>query len=146
MADTYKKLWSIQLKLAIFLEIMVKINRIFSDETRTAPSTQRHRNLIPILEFIDQNLDKDLSLKTLQKEFYISGSHLCQIFRQTTGFTLHEYIMYKRICRAKQCLINGESSYNAAVKCGFTDYSNFYRAFKKVTGYSPREYLKQISK
>jgi len=145
MADKYKKMWSIQLKLSIFLEIMVRINRIFSDETRITSSPLHHRSLIPILEYIDQNLDKDLSLKSLQDKFFVSGSYLCQIFKQTTGSTLHEYIIYKRISRAKQFLINGESSYNASIKSGFSDYSNFYRAFKKVTGYSPREYLRQIS-
>jgi len=146
MADTYKKMWSIQLKLSLFLEIMVKINRIFSDETRSTPSHFLHRNLIPILEYIDQNLDKDLSLKSLQNRFYVSGSYLCQLFKQITGSTLHDYIIYKRISRAKQLLVSGESSYNASVKCGFSDYSNFFRSFKKVTGYSPREYLRQISK
>lgn len=146
MVDKYKKNWSIQLKLSVFLELMVKINRIFSDETRSTPYHLHHRNLIPILEYIDQNLDKDLSLKSLQDKFYISGSYLCQIFKQTTGSTLHEYIIYKRISRAKQFLINGESSYNASFKSGFSDYSNFFRAFKKVTGYSPREYLKRIAK
>lgn len=145
MADKYKKMWSIQLKLSIFLEIMVRINRIFSDETRITSSPLHHRSLIPILEYIDQNLDKDLSLKSLQDKFFVSGSYLCQIFKQTTGSTLHEYIIYKRISRAKQFLINGESSYNASIKSGFSDYSSFYRTFKKVTGYSPREYLRQIS-
>lgn len=145
MADTYKKMWNVQLKLSVFLEIMVRINRFFSDETRTTSSPLHHRNLFPILEYIDQNLDKDLSLKSLQDRFFVSGSYLCQIFKQITGSTLHEYIIYKRISRAKQYLINGESSYNAAIKSGFSDYSNFYRAFKKVTGYSPREYVKKTS-
>lgn len=145
IADKYRNMWNEQLKLSIFLDIMVKINRIFSDETRVTPSHLHHRNLIPILEYIDQNIDKDLSLKILQDRFFVSGSYLCQLFRQTTGSTLHEYIIYKRISRAKQLLMNGESSNTAAVKSGFSDYSNFYRAFKKVTGYSPREYLKHIA-
>lgn len=146
LIDTYSKMWSTQLKISAFLEIMVKINSIFSDKTRYTPSPLRHRKLIPILEYIDQNLDTNLSLKSLQKQFYLSGSYLCQIFKQTTGSTLHEYIIYKRISRAKQFLINGESAANAAFKSGFNDYSNFVRAFKKVTGYSPREYLNQIAK
>lgn len=146
LADTSLRMWSIQLKLSVFLEIMVKINRIFSDETRSAPSHLHHRKLIPILEYIDQNLDGDLSLKSLEKKFYISSSYLCQIFRQTTGSTLHEYIICKRISKAKQLLVNGESAYSASLKCGFSDYSNFVRDFKKVTGFSPREYLKQLEK
>ena len=119
MVDTYSKRWNVQLKLSIFLEILVKINRIFSDERRSAPSHLNHQRLMPILEYIDQNLNKDLSLKSLQDKFYISGSYLCQIFKQTTGSTLHEYIIYKRISRAKQLLISGESAHNASLKAVF---------------------------
>ncbi|HEY8499829.1 MAG TPA: AraC family transcriptional regulator [Clostridia bacterium] len=143
MLKTYPQSWNPQLLLSAFIEAMVKINRIFADETRCSPSHLQHRKLKPILDYIDSNLNKDLSLKILQRKFFISGSYLCQIFKQTTGSTLHEYIVYKRISRAKQYLMSGESASNAAYKSGFSDYSNFVRAFRKVTGYSPREYTKQ---
>ncbi|NLX78208.1 MAG: AraC family transcriptional regulator [Clostridiaceae bacterium] len=146
MFNTYEKKWNVQLKLSVFLELLVRINRIFSDDRHSSPTHLNHQRLIPILEYIDRNLHEDLSLKSLQDKFYISGSHLCQIFKQATGSTLHEYIIYKRISKAKRLLINGESAYGASLKCGFSDYSNFFRAFRKVTGYSPREYLKQITK
>lgn len=140
---TYPQPYNDQLITAVFLEIMVKINRIFIDETRLSANHLQHRRLKPILEYIDANLDGNLSLDALEKKFYITGSYLCQIFKQTTGSTLHEYIVYKRISRAKQLLLKGESAANASFKCGFSDYSNFVRAFRKVTGYSPREYVKQ---
>ena len=143
MLKTYPQLWNPQMLLAVFIETMVKINRIFADESRSSPTHLQHRKLKPILDYIDSNLNKDLSLKTLQKKFFISGSYLCQIFKQTTGSTLHEYIVYKRISRAKQYLKNGESASNAAYKSGYSDYSNYVRAFRKVTGYSPREYSKK---
>jgi len=135
--------WSPQLFLATFIEIMVKINRISADETRSSASHLQHRKLKPILDYIDTNLEGELSLDFLQRKFYITGSYLCQIFKQTTGSTLHEYIVYKRISRAKQLLLKGESASHASYKSGFSDYSNFVRAFRKVTGYSPREYLKK---
>jgi YesN/AraC family two-component response regulator len=141
--NTYPQTWNTQLMIAMFLEVMVKINRIFSDETRHSVNHLQHRKLKPILEYIDANLEGNLSLEALEKKFYITGSYLCQIFKQTTGSTLHEYIIYKRISRAKQLLLKGDSAANTSFKCGFSDYSNFVRAFRKVTGYSPREYIKQ---
>lgn len=136
--------WNPQLMLAVFVEIMVKINRIFIDETRIAPSYLQHYKLKPILDYIDNNLENDLSLKQLEKKFFVTGSYLRQIFKQTTGSTLHEYITYKRISRAKLLLLKGESASSASQKSGFVDYSNFVRAFRKVTNYSPREYLKKM--
>lgn len=142
--STYNKTWNSHLMFALFLEIMVKVNSIFADETRHYPSHLQHRKLKPILEYIDAHLEENLSLDALQKRFFITGSYLCQIFKQTTGSTLHEYIIYKRISRAKQLLLKGETAANASFKSGFSDYSNFVRAFRKVTGFSPREYLKQM--
>ncbi len=143
MLQTYPQSLNPQLLLAVFIEIMVKINRIFSDETQFVSSHLQHKKLKPILDYIDANLEKDLSLRFLQKKFFITGSYLCQIFKRTTGSTLHEYIVYKRVSKAKQYLLNGESAANSAYKSGFSDYSNFVRAFRKVTGYCPREYIKQ---
>ncbi len=144
LIQKYPQLWNPQLLLAIFLEIMVKINRIFLNETRNPPSQILNRKLVPILDYIDANLDSNLSLDFLQKKFFITGSYLCQIFKQTTGSTLHEYIVYKRITRAKHLLLKGESAANASFKSGFSDYSNFVRAFRKVTGICPRDYLKKF--
>jgi AraC-like DNA-binding protein len=141
--NTYSNKWYSQLLLSLFLEVMVKINCIFADKTRHYVSHLQHRKLKPILEYIDENLQDNLSLGVLEKKFYISSSYLCQIFKQTTGSTLHEYIIYKRISRAKQLLLKGDSAANASFKSGFSDYSNFVRAFKKVAGCTPREYIKQ---
>ena len=50
-----------------------------------------------------------------------------------------DYIIYKRISCAQTLLEAGMSATEAALTVGFGDYSSFYRAYKKITGHSPKQ-------
>lgn len=131
------------LKLASFLELLVFINRVFSstlpaeDESPSVPE-----KLVPVLDYIDSNLENDLSLEFLEHHFYINRFYLTRLFKKVTNSSLHEYIQYKRISRAKMLLSDGYNVTEACTKSGFNDYSNFLRMFKRTVGTSPGQYLK----
>lgn len=131
------------LKLASFLELLVYINRVFSS---TLPPEDVSPNvpekLTPILDYIDSNLENNLSLEFLERHFYINRFHLTRLFKKTTNSSLHEYILYKRISRAKKLLSEGCNVTEACTKSGFIDYSNFLRMFKRTVGISPGQYRK----
>lgn len=59
-------------------------------------------------------------------------------FKKETGYTLHNYIMQKRIFKAKKLIDEGCPITKASLLCGFTDYSNFLRAYKKIFNASPK--------
>ncbi|WP_455540290.1 ATP-binding protein [Prevotella fusca] len=80
------------------------------------------------------------------------ASHMCMSSRQfyrkvnaLTGYTPSAYILRLRIKRAKTLLANSPqlSLGEVADKCGFTDYSNFVRAFKNVCGVIPTDYRRE---
>lgn len=131
------------LKLTYFIELLVFINQIFlsnlqpMEETHSVPD-----KLIPILDFIDRNLENDLSLEALEQKFYINRFYLSRLFKNVTGSTLHDYILFKRISRAKLLLSKGCNVTEACSKSGFRDYSNFLRMFKRTVGVSPGKYGK----
>ncbi|HHW21502.1 MAG TPA: AraC family transcriptional regulator [Clostridiaceae bacterium] len=131
-------------KLACFLEILILINKAFRSSGGREEPTAFSKRLAPILEYIDENLDGDLSLSCLEKKFYISGSYLSRLFRKNVGSNLHEYIIYKRISRAKRLLTEGYNANQAALMCGFSDFSNFSRLFKRTVGVSVREYKSRV--
>ena len=65
-------------------------------------------------------------------------------FAAYTNHSIYNYILYRRITRAKELMYTDLSLNDIAFKCGFSDYSNFLRAFKKQTGLSPRQYKTKI--
>lgn len=132
------------LKLTYFIELLIFINRIYSNSTCIVDHVNIPSKLIPILEFIDHNLESDLKLETLEKMFYINRFYLCKLFKNSIGSTIHEYIIYKRISLAKLLLSKGYSVTDTCSKSGFNDYTNFIRMFKRTVGLSPGKYKKTI--
>lgn len=102
-------------------------------------------NIRDIIEYINQHLTDDLSLDVLCTQFYISKSHLNRKFRQITGSTVWNYIQTKRILLAKEFLQNSTHPTEVYSKCGFQDYSSFFRAYTSKFHTSPKQdYVKKL--
>lgn len=132
------------LKLNYLIELLVYINRVYMNIVHTEENTNIPPKLIHILDFIDLNLESDLSLEALEKKFYIDKFYLSKMFKNSIGSTIHEYIIYKRIALAKRLLVEGFSVTDTCSKSGFNDYSNFLKMFKRTVGISPGKFKKRI--
>ena len=82
----------------------------------------------------------EISIDDLANNFYLSSSYICRIFKAATGTTINKYVTARRISIAKSLLSDGESVNSVCEKCGFNDYSNFLKTFKKAVGISPKKY------
>ena len=93
-----------------------------------------------LMAYIQANLDEDLSLEKLGEQFSISKYHIAHIFKEETGVSVHRYILKKRLeCCANDIKI-GKPVSKIIREYGFSDYSSFFRAFRKEYHLSPREY------
>ena len=63
-------------------------------------------------------------------------------FKNETGYTLHGFVSQKRLMYAAELIKEGSPVSDAALKCGFSDYSAFLKAFKKVFGALPKSFAK----
>lgn len=92
-----------------------------------------------VITYINENLTDPLSLEVLCREFYMSKAQLNRKFKKSTGSTVWEYIMTKRLFLAREYLQDGESPTVVCAKTGFNDYCSFYRAYKAKFGTSPKD-------
>lgn len=94
------------------------------------------------MDFIEKNLDKELSLALLSKKAFYSSFHFHRIFSAIVGETINTFINRKRIERISAILLVGtnEPLNELAFRYGFTNGSSFSRAFKKFHGISPTEF------
>jgi AraC-like DNA-binding protein len=97
-----------------------------------------------ILAYINRSITDSLSIQSLSERFFISPSYLCRLFKQHMGTTVVKYVTAQRIALAKSILESGCSVSDAYERSGFTDYSSFYKAFKKAVGISPKKYAGHI--
>ena len=132
------------LKNALFLQLIVKINRLFlgMEFSKNIDDIKYDPRVEDILSFINSNLDKDLSIDTFSKKFYLNKYYLMHLFKKETGYTLYGYIQKKRIIKASDLIKSGMQAGEVCSLCDFGDYSTFVRAFKKEFELSPKQYVK----
>ncbi|MBQ4612966.1 MAG: helix-turn-helix transcriptional regulator [Clostridia bacterium] len=102
-----------------------------------AHTVSPHTRIQDILLYVNEHLFDELSLDELCSKFYISKTQLGRLFRAATGSTAWDYILVKRLVEARRQILSGVPVTEASLRCGFRDYSAFYRAYKKRYGESP---------
>ena len=130
------------LKESLFVQLMVLMNRLFlnSDKNRDIEDIQYDKTIEGVLNYINSNLENDLSIDTIASEFFISKYYLMRKFKNQIGSSIHNYVVQKRLILARSLISDGLSMSSVCSRCGFNGYSSFVRAFKKVYGVSPSNY------
>lgn len=93
--------------------------------------------------YINDHLYADISLDTLCQLFFLSRSQINRVFTRATGTSIWRYVTIKRLLAARAMIRNHEPAGSVCVRCGFSDYSAFYRAYKARFGCSPAEDARQ---
>ena len=102
------------------------------------------RMLRSIEEYIDVNLEKDLSVEELASHLGISPSYFARSFRSSVGLAPHAYVIRRRLMRAQELLVSTDLPIvDIALATGFADQSHFCRRFQQMTGEPPRTYRLQ---
>lgn len=126
------------------LDLLCQIlERIFSD-CQPAKYQPMHTGLKAVIEYIDENIEKPINLDELSHISFLSKYHLSRKFKQKMGVSIYQYCLKKRLMIAKNLINNTIPITKVYLKCGFTDYSSFYRAFTKEYSISPQKYLKSL--
>jgi AraC family transcriptional regulator len=91
------------------------------------------------VNYIEEHLAEDLSLSQLASATGISSSHFKTLFRESSGVPLHQYVIQRRLDRAKDLLMAGTLSIaEIALETGFSHQSHLARHLRRSSGLSPR--------
>jgi AraC family transcriptional regulator len=93
-----------------------------------------------VTEYINEHLHQDIKLIELAAIAQISPYHFLRLFKQAMGITPHQYILQRRIEKAKYLLQESELSIaDIAFRVGFCDQSHLTRCFKRLLGITPKQ-------
>lgn len=98
-----------------------------------------------IINYIEMNLDAELTLKAIAEKFAVNASYLSDIFKKEVGETLTSYVNHKRIKQAIFYLNTSQMQVQEiAGEVGIVDPNYFIKLFKKIVGKTPKEYRNSI--
>lgn len=123
---------------AVFSEILVCLKKELKHGMQIKP-----KNSNPIINnalyYINKNYRNPIGLNEIAENLKISSSTLSHVFKRNLNISVYKYITDKRMLSAQRLIESGVPPTAAAYSCGFTDYTVFYRAYKKYYGVSPKE-------
>jgi AraC family transcriptional regulator len=99
-----------------------------------------------VIEYIEENLDSDLTLEAMAAEVDISPIYLARAFKAAVGQSPHRYVLSRRVERAKELLRNTEMPVvDVALSSGFSSQSHLSYWFQRSVGVSPGAYRQHRS-
>jgi AraC family transcriptional regulator len=101
----------------------------------------RHK-LNSVIEYIMENLDNSPTLEQMATVAHLSPYHFARQFKTTTGQPPHQYVICRRVERARQ-LLEGKGDVSlceVALRVGFLDQSQFSFHFKRIVGVTPGQF------
>lgn len=90
-----------------------------------------------MVDWLNRHLLEPITLGDLAAKYNRSVSQTQRIFFEATGTTVGKYCKTKRLLKARQMIMEGKSAENACFNSGFSDYSAFFRLYKKQFGCAP---------
>jgi len=95
-----------------------------------------------VLEYIEEHLDGGPTRAQMAAVVRLNPYHFARQFKAATGLPPHQYVILRRVERAKQ-LLQAQTSLSlaeVAAHAGFSDQSQFSHHFKRLVGVTPRQF------
>ncbi len=129
----------------IFLSIMNNSSYKFITEKERLTSKIKGERMRQITNYIDTHYCEKLLLSEIAKVYDLSLSYLSHFFKDCFEMTFQDYLLKIRAEKARHLLLSTELSLlDICFTCGFSDPKYFNSGFKRLYGYTPKNYRKQF--
>ncbi len=123
------------------IEFLAELNRASIEQLTISSKIDSNRSLLEqIIAYISENYQRQITLNETAAIFFVSPSTVENLFKQKLGKPFYRYVIEYRIISAQALILNGTSLKDVGSLCGFSDYSTFFKMFRKEVGVSPSEF------
>ena len=109
-------------------------------------TTDIYQRIVTAKLYIDENYQEDIDLEQVSKQAFLSRFHFHRLFKQVYKKTPHQYIIEKRLNKARILLSDNKPVTEVCNEVGFESLGSFSVLFKKEIGFAPQYYRNQAYK
>ena len=132
---------SVMNKLSSLLIFAMRHDSKSAGEKTSVAGSAKYRKVDDVAKYIVKNCTNPMSLESVANSFYVNKCYLSRIFKETTGFTINEYINIHRVNKAQKLLTDSNLSITEiASGCGYESLTYFEKVFKTYREVSPLKY------
>ena len=121
--------------VCVLLSLFARV--YFEEQADTLHAEENRQLVLHCVEYMKNHFDEELSLTEMVRRSAMSRTCFCTLFRELVGTSFKDYLNRCRIEKAAELIAGGEKISNAGLRCGYSDFSTFYRNFKKYKGIPP---------
>lgn len=144
---TYSAFSEIAIRSAFVFILSLIVQYFVDDKNYNRLKTENHKEEIKnTINYITEHLGEKLTLDELSKIAMMGKTNYSVAFKRIMGMTVWEYILNARVELAINYILENSKNLSIAeiaMLCGFNNTANFNKAFKKIKGKTPREYMKK---
>ncbi len=127
--------------LSFLMESVLKeiITYFCSNETTDTDTVFYNNRMAEVVDYINENIALPLKISDVCEHFHYSKSYICKEFLRCMDVPIIQYVRTKKVLLADSLIKQGVKPTVAYKQCGFSDYSTFFRAYRKIIGVPPSE-------
>ncbi|HIT06264.1 MAG TPA: helix-turn-helix domain-containing protein [Candidatus Scybalocola faecipullorum] len=126
------------------LRILTMLTRHYKNSPKDSRQCQikneQMQRLQEVIAYVSECYDQKITLEDAAQKAYMNANYFSAFFKKVMGETFSHYLIKIRIYKARELILTGR--YNVlevSQMCGYNNISNFYRAYKKIFGKTPKD-------
>ncbi len=125
--------------VSVLLSVFARV--YFEQKAEILVSEENKQLVMHCIEYIKNHFDEEITLSEMVRLSAMSKTCFCSIFKSITGTSFKNYLNEYRIEKAVELILAEEKISAVSIHCGYSDFSTFYRNFKKYKGISPYAFV-----
>lgn len=136
------KVYSESLASSLAVHLVARFAKLKREATPAPDGGLSRRAVKQVTELIESRLNGEISLQDLAASVGLSPFHFARLFKRTFGLPPHQFVVRRRLDRAKRLLLQGDLPLaQVAREVGFCDQSHLALHLKRDCGFTPREFV-----